>query len=133
MRVFNFRVWNIKEKRWFDPWAEEDPMISLKDFGNGCEVFVFDREMHGIICLNKDNYVIQQYTGIKDKNGKEIYEGDFVKYGSRIYSVEFNAENYGRVYGWNLMRDGEAAHYYYGRSPDSDYEVVGNIFEGVLA
>jgi len=152
MRDIKFRVWHKKENRWLDPWTEEDPILSLKDYGKGCEVFLYDRKSkeHSNINCQMDDVVIQQYTGLKDRNGVEIYEGDIVERRRERGLVDFNSKNYAQIPGWNLLlyqyvpyqkegwiyqeKDDEgelsAIEYYYGCPPDKSWEVVGNIFEG---
>lgn len=74
--------------------------------------------------LDSDYWTVEQCTGLKDKNGKLIYEGDIVSYkvpsGKYIGVVRWD-KNTG---GWLKSTGGDALHTYI-----KTVEVIGNIHE----
>ena len=64
MKEIKFRAWDKENKIMFDVWHIEWDNEKIKYINTSDKV---------------SNYILMQYTGLKDKNRKEIYEGDIVE------------------------------------------------------
>lgn len=125
-REIKFRAWDKEaEKMFYSDKVPCDYDFAINKNGNlvcavnccYCDTFGDEHDDWNEL----DN--IMQYTGLKDKHGKEIYEGDIVTDGAYNYTVVF----YGGA--WVARLDCESGSYHSLYPASVNREVIGNIYE----
>lgn len=130
MRELKFRAWDNLEKEYLN---EED--IAIDNLGN---IFIFERYDNNDSDLwytrllpDPDNkrYVIEQCTGLEDKNGTEIYEGDVVRCPGGIGKVYYDDDS--ACFNVSGFYDGgqDYPSLAFSENGNATMEVVGNIHE----
>lgn len=127
MRTIKLRAWDTKNKIMMEPFDLKDVTYSS-----------------GFIPESEQNHVFMQFTGLLDKNEKEIYEGDILKVailnqfnsiGMEIGIVVFNSASAQFVIENKLKDDPRAQdlnwHDSLYRETDipQDCEIIGNVYE----
>jgi len=128
MREIKFRAWCKERKKMYEPNCiilnshpkEKNPLIWANLWG-------YDIIEQKDIILHAEKIELMQFTGLKDKNGKEIYEGDIVEYEDCLLLIKWFSNGFG--YEIIKQKNKNIIHDIRLYRSDEIFKIVGNIYE----
>lgn len=127
MREIKFRAKMSKTREWVVGSLIRQQMRGYKD--SFC-VLILDNVFTSNRIVAIDKETIGQFTGLQDRNGRDIFEGDIVRSTictEFVYEVAYNDK---RFASFGLRRKQDAFMHYFGEAIEADEcEVIGNVFD----
>lgn len=117
MRPIKFRAWDKTTKSMIDDYVHVGSCGEL-----------YPKQFHSSAYSDKGcpDLILMQFTGLLDKNGKEIFEGDITKDSTGLCLIDWNDQ----LASFCLRRNGWAFDHFFGEAvAPKDVEVTGNIYE----
>ncbi len=108
-----FRAWNKLTRKYI-------PDIQDRDLVQGG---LIDDDRFFDSYLYDDDYIIEQCTGLKDRNGRLIYEGDVIRDGMLIGHISWDE----RIAAFAIITDEE--YFSFDNLDSNDMEIIGNIHD----
>ena len=110
MRETEYIAWDKKYKKMVGASGRLQDLFSLRSDGYP----------------SNSNYILLQYTGLRDKNGEKIFEGYLCRDSTGVSLVAWND----KFASFCLRRDGWLSDHWFGEAVDpEDVEVIGNVYE----
>jgi len=127
-RELKFRAWDNLKKEWLMGYQYGNRGFSLIGELMACSEWqaVLCDMVRGDFGEHGEHLIVQQFTGLKDKNGKEVYEGDIILGFMSSDGFKHVAPVEWTGFGWSAVsRQGNNMIIWL----ESDFEVIGNINE----
>lgn len=120
MREIKFRAWDRELKEWTN-YSIDDDLLMFYDKHAEC----WETDQEG------ERFILCQYTGLKDNEDREIYEGDIVKaisFARWIGVVKYSDENQAFIFD-DLDKKYRGKSTVFMNQFDDGFEILGNIYE----